>query len=117
MANSTYELIENINEMVRRHIDENMTQTNAEALGLDPRAAYKLFVDDRTIAVDKYMDKSLQYYGGFEYIDKEFRSVMGDYVFYHIDEEESDHDEDTGEEFYSCRVGECLNKFSSLHKK
>lgn len=55
-------------------------------LGLDDRSAYGgLYVDVRNeefIAVTKQGDRVLQYYGGFEYIDKEFRKEYGDYVFY-----------------------------------
>lgn len=54
----------------------------AKALGLDVRAAHVLFVGDDWIAVGKSEDRNLQYYGGFEYVDKEHRTEIGDYVFY-----------------------------------
>jgi hypothetical protein len=59
-----------------------MTETSSPNLRLDPRAGYKLWVDEDTIAVSKSSDGSLQYYGGFEYVDKAYRREVGDYVFY-----------------------------------
>jgi hypothetical protein len=117
MTTSTYDLMFKINDMVCRHIDENMKETNAAELGLDPRAGYRLFVDDSVIAVEKDRDGALQYYGGFEYIDKSLRSEMGDYVFYLRDESSIDYDEDTGEEFYDCRVGICLQRYNDKKEK
>jgi hypothetical protein len=29
----------------------------------------------------------MQYYGGFEYVDKDYRYEMGDYVFYTVDDD------------------------------
>jgi len=55
-------------------------------LGLDQRAAYSgIYVDvenEEFVAIGGGSDRILQYYGGFEYIDKEFRYEMGGYVFY-----------------------------------
>jgi hypothetical protein len=73
-----------------------MTETNAQELGLDPRAGHRLYVDDCSIVVARHNDKWLQYYGGFEYVDKECRYEMGEYVFYVVDDSED------------CRVSTCL---------
>jgi hypothetical protein len=54
-------------------------------LGLDRRAAYRLFVDSECVVVRKNEDRTLQYYGGFEYVDKEYRTEFGDYVIYTAD--------------------------------
>jgi hypothetical protein len=55
-------------------------------LGLDQRAAYSgIYVDledEEFVAVAAGSDRILQYYGGFEYIDKEYRHELGNYVFY-----------------------------------
>ncbi len=55
-------------------------------LGLDERATYGgLWVDTQNeefIACKASDDRVLQYYGGFEYIDKEYRKELGVYVFY-----------------------------------
>ncbi|CAB4162656.1 hypothetical protein UFOVP787_82 [uncultured Caudovirales phage] len=85
---SAIDFVYEINEKVRRYVN-NLTEVKAEELGLDRRAGYTLWVDeDHTcIVVPKNRDGSLQYYGGFEYIDKEFRHEIGDYVFYQRDDD------------------------------
>jgi hypothetical protein len=95
---STYDFLAKIDEMAERFLS-TLTQTNAQALGLDPRAGHDLYVSEDTIVVEKPNDGRLQYYGGFEYISKECRREVGDFVFYIIGE--------TGDD----RVEECLNIF------
>lgn len=84
-----YELIETIELSVERHINKNMTQITParDNIGLDPRSAYTLYVSGEAIAVPKSCDRTLQYYGGFEYVDKEYRKELGDYVFYLADDD------------------------------
>lgn len=95
---TTYDFLAKIDEMAEKFVSA-LTETNAQALGLDPRAGYNLYVSEDTIVVDKYNDGKLQYYGGFEYIDKTSRYEVGNYVFYTIGEDGDD------------RVEECLNRF------
>ena len=75
-----FKLIDEVTELTDNYIG-TMTKVPAEKLGLDNRSG-SLFVSPDCIAVYKGNDRSLQYYGGFEYVDKEFRHEMGDYVFY-----------------------------------
>jgi hypothetical protein len=76
------EAIEKIDEIAEELIGE-MSEARAEDLGLDPRSCYgTMFVSDEGIAVVKHNDRTLQYYGGFEYVDAEYRYEIGDYVFY-----------------------------------
>lgn len=75
------DLLDSIDRQVRDFIDK-ATEVTAEDLGLDRRAAYRLFITDEVIAVPKGDDRVLQYYGGFEYVDKECRHELGDWVFY-----------------------------------
>lgn len=79
---SIQDIMEQVMDMTERHVRDNMTNVEAEQLGLDRRAAYRLYVDDDCIAVDAGNDRTLQYYGGFEYVSKEYRTEMGGYVFY-----------------------------------
>lgn len=60
----------------------DMEQIQPEQCGLDNRSGYRLFISDEGIAVSKANDRSLQYYGGFEYVEKECRIEIGEYVFY-----------------------------------
>ena len=80
---STYDFIDYINEKVERHIAENFETVfcSRGETGLDTRCGY-IFINEECVAVRKQNDGTLQYYGGFEYIDKEFRHELGDYVFY-----------------------------------
>ena len=78
------DLRDQINALVKTKLYEAIA-VKAEQLGLDPRAGYKLYIsndEDTFIAVHKDNRRSLDYYGGFEYIDKEFVLELGDYVFY-----------------------------------
>lgn len=81
-----HSMIDEVNDMVRRTVRETMEVTSADKMGLDRRAGYTLFVNEDFIAVegDGHM---LDYYGGFEYVDKDCVTVMGDYKFYSADDE------------------------------
>lgn len=57
---------------------------HASKMGLDDRCGY-LMVGEDFIATRH--DRTLQYYGGFEYVDAEYRHVMGSWVFYDIEHE------------------------------
>jgi hypothetical protein len=73
-------LIDDVTELTDTFVG-GMVKVNPEQLGLDQRCG-KLFANADCIAVYKGNDRSLQYYGGFEYVDNEYRHEMGDYVFY-----------------------------------
>ena len=78
---SIYDLIEDTESKTHRFVNDNMDLVPATDLGLDIRCG-RLFVNEDGIAVSKDSDRSLQYYGGFEYVDKDHRREMGDFVFY-----------------------------------
>ena len=80
---NTYDFLEEINVQIERHINSNFQQvwTSRERTGLDGRCGM-IYISEDAIATDKHNDSRLQYYGGFEYVDKDFRKEMGDYVFY-----------------------------------
>ena len=84
---STQNFLDEMNEQVRQHVQHSFKEVRADKLGLDIRAGYRLFINDEAIAVSKNDDRSLQYYGGFEYVDKEYRLEVGDYVFYVQDDD------------------------------
>lgn len=84
------ELLRNVNQAVENTLFSAEVDTVdctdldiREKLGLDPRAVEdKLFISYDFIGVRKRYDRQLQYYGGFEYIIKEHRLELGDYVLY-----------------------------------
>ena len=53
---NVWALCEEVSKMVDTFVRNNMTNTNAENLGLDSRAGYSLFVGDNCIAVHKSND-------------------------------------------------------------
>ena len=68
------------------------TRVSARDLGLDDRAADSIYVCMEEpesvheagdyIMVSKADDRTMQYYGGFEYVGKDCRTELGDYVLY-----------------------------------
>ena len=85
---NTFDFLDSIDDRITTHVGK-FDEFTAKDLGLDSRAAYILYVDeDHTcIAVDKRNDRTLQYYGGFEYVDKDFRREMGNWVFYFAEDD------------------------------
>lgn len=95
-------LIDDVNELVGEFVS-NMERIDCEQAGLDRRAGYSIYISDEAIAIEKDRDRVLQYYGGFEYVDAQYRKELGDYVFYlaeddrvqgHIEQYEESKEED-----------------------
>ena len=83
--NSIDELIWEVDAIVEEYVGK-MERTRAERCGLDARCG-RIYVGREGIAVDKHNDRILQYYGGFEYVDKDCRHELGSYVFYSTDDD------------------------------
>lgn len=103
-----YDLVEAQRNLGNQYID-GMEEVLPQDLGLDKRAGYRLYINKEAIAVAKSNDGSLQYYGGFEYIEKEYRIEIGDWVIYTVDEQTFYGDED--EEGNTDRVSECIDRY------
>ena len=73
-----------LNDLAEKLMGE-ATSATAKELGLDSRSAYQFYIGDDFIAIDKNSDRNLQYYGGFEYVDKDCRMELGEYVLYSAD--------------------------------
>lgn len=66
---------------------EHMSEVRAESIGLDTRSCRgTLYISDEGIAIEKNDDRNMQYYGGFDYVDRGYRHEMGDYIFYEVDD-------------------------------
>ena len=76
-----------MNGMVETFIDEKFQLVTPKEIGLDDRSSYQLFINEDYIAVGKGSRRTLDYYGGFEYVDEEHVTVLGNYVFYSSDDE------------------------------
>ena len=81
------ELLSEMNSKVEGLIDEEFREVTPKEIGLDSRAGYRLFINEDYIAVSRGNRRSLDYYGGFEYVDEEHITVLGDMVFYSSDDE------------------------------
>jgi len=75
-------LTADVRKLVNEFLAEEAVKVKAKDLRLDVRAGSTFWVTSDAIIVPKYADNTLQYYGGFEYVDKPFRTEIGDYVFY-----------------------------------
>jgi hypothetical protein len=77
---SAMDMIESVQDTVKAYV-RTMTKVRAEECGLDRRCGY-IHIGENCIAVSKHNDNTLQYYGGFEYVDKDYRDELGEWVFY-----------------------------------
>lgn len=80
-------MINQVNDIVQETVNNDMTIVKGDAIGIDRRAGYCLYVNEYYIAVETRQRASLDYYGGFEYVDEQCVTVVGDYVFYSHDDE------------------------------
>lgn len=82
-----FEILEyKVDSLVNELLD-NMKEVKAKDLGLDPRAGYQLFVGEDCIAVKTKYAGTLDYYGGFEYVDGESKREIGNWRFYTGDDD------------------------------
>lgn len=79
---SIYDFIDDLNEkMERRIFDMNSCNCYDTKIGLDGRCG-RIYLDEECIIIEKSRRGNLDYYGGFEYVDKDFIQEIGDYVIY-----------------------------------
>ena len=81
---STLDMIDCVNEVVERHV-RKMNRVPASRMGLDDRCG-RVYVDlnEEVIAVE--CSRSIDYYGGFEYIKEgEGRTSVGSYTFFNTE--------------------------------
>ena len=80
-----WELQENIEIMVDQYFEDASAQrVSAEAVGLDGRAGY-LFISTEEGWIASRNARSLEYYGGFEYIGTDYKVIVGEITFYSED--------------------------------
>ena len=83
-----YELDSRVADIIENYIDTECKVGDREKTGLDPRAFQgKFFYNNDCVVVTLGMNRSLRYYGGFEYIDEEYVRQYGDYVIYSAEHE------------------------------
>ena len=77
-----WELEQKVEELVNSYIEESEAVcVNADQVGLDYRCGMVyISVADDFVAVSG--NRSIDYYGGFEYIDSDYKTVIGNMTFY-----------------------------------
>lgn len=90
-----FDFFEQADDLAQKYVD-TLEEVLPEDLGLDRRAGYRLWIGEDVIAVPVNADGSLQYYGGFEYVEKQYRNQIGSWVFYSSE---------------AGRVQDCLDRF------
>jgi len=82
------DLIEETNELVDLFLKNGNVGINPSALGLDQRAGYDLFISEENDCIGvqgEHATRSLMYYGGFEYVNEEHVTRVGDWTFFSAD--------------------------------
>jgi hypothetical protein len=82
-----YNLKQNINRQVEEYLEEYMMETTATECGIDERACHKMWKSVDGVVIRASELGRFNYYGGGEYVSKEFVTEAGDYVFYSADDE------------------------------
>ena len=79
---STLDMIEEIQSQIDSHV-EGLRKVSAKELGLDYRCRTAWVSDELDcIIVEKRDVSAINYFGGFEYVDKESVCELGDYTIY-----------------------------------
>ena len=84
-----YDIIEAAEERVREWLEGNAELVRASKLGLDERCG-QLWVCDEAVVCESYSRGRLDYYGGFEYVEREQVKCVGCYVIYEAGYEDGD---------------------------
>lgn len=83
-----HEMMDEVNELVGKVLAGANALTTSEqirGIGLDPRAASTIWICDDFIAIRRRNQGTMNYYGGFEYVDADCVDVLGDFVFYNAE--------------------------------
>ena len=96
MVSEVFCILEDTNIRVRKYILENMMACTSTQLGLDDRISIDLWVNEEGIVIRNSNKSTLNYYGGFEYVDYDCVEVVGNYTFYFAEDD---------------RVRECIEYF------
>lgn len=78
---SVEHLVNKIDELVADFLCEECKTVTAKEVGLDKRCG-TISVSEEAVLISSDRDGNLQYYGGFEYIDKSHRYALGETVMY-----------------------------------
>ena len=78
-----WELEQQVEELVNKYLEESgAVYVRADKVGLDYRCGSVYVILDEDIIAVKGQTGSINYYGGFEYIDPCYKTTIGDVTFY-----------------------------------
>lgn len=84
-----YDIDSRVSDIIETYIADECKVGDRNETGIDPRAFIgKFWYNEDCIIVDVGAQRSLDYYGGFEYIDRENVRTYGDYVIYSAESEQ-----------------------------
>ena len=77
-----WELERQVEELVMKYLEESdAVYVNADAAGLDYRCG-SIHISDSEDFIAVNSTYSIEYYGGFEYIDSDYKTTIGHVTFY-----------------------------------
>ena len=90
--NNIQDYLDEVNDNVAAYINKNFHHVPAADIYLDDRIGRVwIFPDERMVAVERgHSQRMLEYYGGFEYIEDEFKVTIGNWVIYKSENENGD---------------------------
>ena len=80
-----YDIVYDAEQALEQHLQEHGTLVSAKAVRLDVRAGSVWVTEDAIVC--KGNAGSLEYYGGFEYVDSDYKTRLGEYTIYFADDE------------------------------
>ena len=86
---SLQEVLEQIDTIAENYIQNETHKIKAKDTGLDERIGY-IYINDEAIYVPSSKKGTIDYYGGFEYVDKDYVFNLGRYVGYMREEDRVD---------------------------
>jgi len=99
--NNISDLIDKANDLAIDYV-EQMDLVTADKAGLDPRCG-SIWIGEDCIAVKgSYGKRMIEYYGGFEYVNKDEVFALGEFTFYSSE---------------SSRVSECIDLYLEMKEK
>lgn len=78
---SVEHLVNKIDELVADFLDEDCKTVTAKEVGLDERCG-TISVSEEAIVIQASSFRIMEYYGGFEYVDRKHVLKLGDTVIY-----------------------------------
>jgi hypothetical protein len=78
-----FEIDNRVAQIVEQYVENDCKVGDRNKTGLDPRAfGSRFYYNYDCIIIDISARRSLDYYGGFEYIDSDYIRTYGDFVIY-----------------------------------